>query len=423
MDRRLLRSITFHPHWFGHYHVLPCFQHHEPPRKGRDTHFQTFSETHQEKDLFNLLSVYQDPESLLRQHHPDLAKKYWYTPWWPPRRRALLNFYTAQNTTIELILRSPSEHQSHARSLASATATRVQIAIYASLAANVLLSGLQLFAAVSSGSLSLFTTMADAIFDPLSNIMLILANRAVKHVDPRRFPSGRARLETSGNIVFCFLMMAVSVVIISFSVEDIVRGLASPGREEVNGFHVPAVVAAGVSFGTKMVLFLYCGALRERYSQVRIVWQDHRNDLFINGLGILTSVGGAKVRWWVDPAGAIVLSVGIAVLWARTAVAEFMMVVGAAATPDVQRLVTYVSLVHDVERVRGIDTVRVYYSGPRLIVEVDVVMAGDTKLEKAHDVSEGLQYKLESLPNVERAYVHVDYETSHKPEHAVVKKL
>jgi len=73
--------------------------------------------------------------------------------------------------------------------------------------------------------------------------------------------------------------------------------------------------------------------------------------------------------------------------------------------------------------ISAIDTVRAYYSGPRLVVEVDVVMDANETLRSTHDVAEELQMKLESLPNVERAYVHVDYETSHKPEHFLKKEL
>jgi hypothetical protein len=50
-----------------------------------------------------------------------------------------------------------------------------------------------------------------------------------------------------------------------------------------------------------------------------------------------------------------------------------------------------------------------------LTVEVDVVMEQDQPLKIVHDVSEHLQKKLEQLPSVERAFVHVDYEVSHKP--------
>lgn len=73
-----------------------------------------------------------------------------------------------------------------------------------------------------------------------------------------------------------------------------------------------------------------------------------------------------------------------------------------------------VAMTHSPE-IQQIDTVRAYYCGPRLIAEVDVVMNKDERVEVAHDVAEALQIKLEKLPSVERAYVHIDYETSHKP--------
>ena len=73
--------------------------------------------------------------------------------------------------------------------------------------------------------------------------------------------------------------------------------------------------------------------------------------------------------------------------------------------------------------ITSLDTVRAWHSGPRLIVEVDVVMAPEMSLKDTHDVAEELQMKLESLPDVERAYVHVDYETDHAPEHFTKKEL
>ena len=48
-------------------------------------------------------------------------------------------------------------------------------------------------------------------------------------------------------------------------------------------------------------------------------------------------------------------------------------------------------------------------------MEVDVVMDANTPLWKAHDISQMLQDKIEVLPNVGRAFVHVDHETTHYP--------
>lgn len=330
----------------------------------------------------------------------------------------ITDFYESQNEQIQRLLKPVDEHVREARDTQMSTQLRYQIAVYGSFVANIFLAALQLYGAVSSGSLSLFTTMADSIFDPMSNITLILSNKAVKKVDARKFPAGRARIETAGNIVFCFLMTAVSFILIAFSVQELVRGSES----DTKGFHLPSVIAVSVAFCTKLALFLYCWALRNQYSQVRILWEDHRNDLFINGFGVMTSVGGSKLRWWIDPMGAIILSVLISVLWLHTAYSEFQLLIGISADTETQQLITYVSMTHS-DRIRQIDTVRAWHSGPRLVVEVDVVMDPEESLRVCHDIAEDLQMKLESLPLVERAYVHCDYETEHRPEHFLKKEL
>jgi len=335
------------------------------------------------------------------------------------KARKVQKFYETQNDNIERMLKPVEDHCAEAREEAGADHLKFQIAVYGSFAANICLAALQVYGAVSSGSLSLFTTMADAIFDPMSNVTLIVSNRAVKRVDPNRFPSGKARLETVGNIAFCFLMTAVSFILIAFSIKELVSGV---GGEETKRFHLPSVIAVATAFATKLSLFLYCWGLKDKYSQINILWQDHRNDLLVNGFGILTSVGGSKLKWWIDPMGAIIISCLISCIWLHTAFSEFLLLVGVTASVETQQLITYVCLTHS-PAIEGIDTVRVYHSGPRLIAEVDVVMNADSTLRDTHDVAEELQIKLESLPDIERAYVHVDYETTHKPEHAYKKDI
>ena len=349
------------------------------------------------------------------------------------KAKRLQKFYEGQNESIERWLRPVDEHVRLAKAFNGENHLKFKIAVHGSFVANVVLAVLQVYGAASSGSLSLFTTMADALFDPMSNITLMVSNRAVQRVDPRRFPSGKARIETAGNIVFCFLMTSVSFILIVLSIMELVQG--SP--QDTKTFHLPSVIAVAIAFVTKLSLFCYCWALRNVYSQIRILWEDHRNDLFINGFGILTSVGGSKLAWWIDPMGAIVLSLLIAILWLRTAYSEFQLLIGVTAETQMQQWITYICMLRSMllskansiiamthsPMITAIDTVRAYHSGPRIIVEVDVVMDPGETLRAAHDVAEELQVKLESLPDVERAYVHIDYETSHKPEHFLKKEL
>jgi len=50
-------------------------------------------------------------------------------------------------------------------------------------------------------------------------------------------------------------------------------------------------------------------------------------------------------------------------------------------------------------------------------------MDPEETLRVCHDIAEELQMKLERLPDVERAYVHIDFETDHRPEHFLKKEL
>lgn len=252
--------------------------------------------------------------------------------------RKVQGFYHSQNANIERLLKPVDEHVRLAREFNTQNQLKYRIAVYGSFAANIALSVLQLYAAIASQSLSLFTTMADAVFDPLSNLTLVLCHKAVKRVDPRKFPAGKARIETAGNICFCFIMTAVSFILIAFAI----RSLAAGHEQDTMSFHLPSVIAVSIAFVTKLCLFLYCWALRNQFSQVRILWQDHRNDLMINGFGILTSVGGSKLRWWIDPMGASILSVLIVILWLRTAYSEFQLLIGVTADTQMQQLITYI---------------------------------------------------------------------------------
>ncbi|KAJ7459680.1 cation efflux family-domain-containing protein [Mycena latifolia] len=320
-------------------------------------------------------------------------------------------FYAKQNKQIESLLMTMDQHIENAQEEEDTNRLAIKIAIYGSLIANCVLAVLQIYAAASSLSLSFFATAIDAVFDPLANFVLNYCHRIAVTADPRRYPSGGSRLETIGDIVYAGVMGSVSVVLIAFSIQDLVKG--STGSE---AFHIPAVVVVGIAFLTKLALFIYCYSVRSKNSQVRVLWEDHRNDLFINGFGILTSSAGAKLRWWIDPLGALIISVALIIVWGRTLRRQFLLLAGIAAPMEFQQLVLYKAMMF-ADSIKQIDSCTVYHAGPDYVVELDIVMEADTPLWKAHDLSQALQDKIEQMPNVGRAYVHVDHETSHKPEH------
>ncbi|KAI5119059.1 hypothetical protein M0805_001518 [Coniferiporia weirii] len=327
--------------------------------------------------------------------------------------RNLEHYHRKQNDLIYSLLKPMEEHTEDAREVEEVNRLPVKIAVWASLAANLCLCILQMYGAISSASLSLISTGIDSVFDIGSNVVLVILHRKASKLDVNKWPVGGTRLQTIGNIVYGFLMASVNLVVIVEAVQSI---LTHNPSEDLKTFHIPSLVAVGAALGVKFILFLYCFGLRKISSQVHVLWEDHRNDLFINGFGLLMSAGGSKLRWWLDPAGAILISTGVIIAWSRTVYKEFGLLAGKSAPRDFIKLITYKAMTFS-DEIEKIDTIRAYHSGPEYFVEVDVVMPAETPLWKAHDLSQQLQDKIEVLPNVGRAFVHVDHETTHTPEH------
>ena len=104
--------------------------------------------------------------------------------------------------------------------------------------------------------------------------------------------------------------------------------------------------------------------------------------------------------------------------WSKTVIENVWALIGRTAPPEFLAKLTYLIWNHH-EDIKHIDTVRAYTVGSNYFVEVDIVLPQDMLLNKAHNIGESLQVKLELLPEIGRAFVHIDFEYTHKPKHKI----
>lgn len=186
------------------------------------------------------------------------------------------------------------------------------------------------------------------------------------------------------------------------------------GTKEVN-LDVIAIVIVSCAIGFKLCLYAYCRNY-SRLPSIKILAQDHLNDVIFNSFGLVFSTLGARFASWIDPAGAILIAFFIMKSWGSTAFENIRLIVGVSAETAFLNRVVYLSMTHD-PRILQVDTCRAYHSGYNVFVEVDVILPPDMRLNEAHDIGEDLQIKIESLPEVDRAFVHLDHTHFHLPEH------
>ncbi|XP_044483643.1 metal tolerance protein 4-like [Mangifera indica] len=283
--------------------------------------------------------------------------------------------------------------------------------------ANVVLLACKIYATIKSGSIAIAASTLDSLLDLMAGGILWFTHLAMKNINIYKYPIGKLRVQPVGIIIFAAVMATLGFQILVEAVEKLIKDKASEKMSKVQLEWLYSIMLGATV--VKLALWLYCKNSGNKI--VRAYAKDHYFDVITNVVGLLAAVLGDRFYWWIDPAGAILLAVYTISNWSETVMENAVSLVGESASPEILQKLTYLVLRHP--KVKRIDTVRAYTFGVLFFVEVDIELPEELPLKEAHTIGETLQNKIEKLPEVERAFVHLDYECEHKPEHTVHNRL
>ncbi|EYU40604.1 hypothetical protein ABFS82_14G053100 [Erythranthe guttata] len=283
--------------------------------------------------------------------------------------------------------------------------------------ANILLLALKVYATIKSGSLAIAASTLDSLLDLMAGAILWFTHLSMKNVNIYKYPIGKLRVQPVGIIVFAAIMATLGFQVLIQAVEQLVE---NQHTEKMNSDQLVWLYSIMLTASVvKLALWFYCRSSKNEI--VRAYAKDHYFDVVTNVVGLVAAVLGDAFFWWIDPAGALVLAIYTIVNWSRTVLENAASLVGQSAPPEILRKLTYLVIRHP--QIKRIDTVRAYTFGVLYFVEVDIELPEEMHLKEAHTIGETLQIKIEKLTEVERAFVHIDYECEHKPEHSVLSRL
>ncbi|KAM7528787.1 hypothetical protein LguiB_032197 [Lonicera macranthoides] len=293
---------------------------------------------------------------------------------------------------------------------------------------NVLLLAFKIFATVKSGSIAIAASTLDSLLDLLAGGILWFTHLSMKNINIYKYPIGKLRVQPVGIIIFAAIMATLGFQVLIQAVEQLIQDEASEKMNSSQLIWLYTIMLTATV--VKLALWLYCKSSGNEIVRAYAKYghhpsanpvSDHFFDVITNIVGLVAAVLGDMFYWWIDPVGAIVLAVYTIVNWSGTVLENAVSLIGQSAPPEVMQKLTYLVIRHP--QVKRIDTVRAYTFGVLYFVEVDIELPEDLPLKEAHTIGETLQIKLEKLPEVERAFVHLDFECEHKPEHNVLSRL
>ncbi|PPD85385.1 hypothetical protein GOBAR_DD17678 [Gossypium barbadense] len=281
----------------------------------------------------------------------------------------------------------------------------------------------QIYATIKSRSLAVAASTLDSLLDLLAGGILWFTNLSMKTINIYKYPIGKLRVQPVGIIIFAAVMATLGFQVLIEAVEQLIQDKPSEKMtsQQLVWLYTIMLTAPAV----KIVLWFYCRSSGSKI--VRAYAKDHYFDVVTNLVGLIAAVLGDKFYWWIDPAGAIILALYTITNWSGTVLENAVSLVGQSAPPEVLQKLTYLLLRHH-PQIKRVDTVRAYTFGVLFFVElyknqVDIELPEDLPLKEAHAIGESLQIKIEQLQEVERAFVHLDFECRHKPEHSVLIRL
>ncbi|KIW17512.1 hypothetical protein PV08_04706 [Exophiala spinifera] len=286
----------------------------------------------------------------------------------------------------------------------------VTVAIYLNLVANIILLVGKIAVIVLTSSLSVLASLVDAALDFLSTAIVWSTTKLISQQDQYAYPIGRRRLEPVGVLVFSIIMITSFFQV---SLECFNRLIS--GDHSVVELGIPAISIMLGTVAVKGFCWFYCRLVRN--SSVQALAQDAATDVVFNTFSIIFPLVGFYAQvWWLDALGGLLLSVYVIINWSKTSSEHVRNLCGAAATADQRNILLYLTM-RFAKTIRYIQGLQAYHAGDKLNVEVDIVLDEHMSLRDTHDLSESLQYVLESVPMVDRAFVHADYARQNLPSH------
>ncbi|ORZ21097.1 hypothetical protein BCR42DRAFT_459179 [Absidia repens] len=188
----------------------------------------------------------------------------------------------------------------------------IHLAINLSFLANIALFVTKVFLALFSGSMAILASAFESFLDIVSNAIIFFTIRIIRRKDYYTYPVGKSRMEPLGIIVFAVIITTSFSQVLMSSI----KRLTDPEKagEELD-LSTGALILLGANILIKAILWFWCAKIKGS-SSVDALAHDHENDVVFSIASTIFPVVGIWAKMpWLDPVGAIILSIYIIYEW------------------------------------------------------------------------------------------------------------
>ena len=274
-------------------------------------------------------------------------------------------------------------------------------ALWITILGNVLLAISKGIVAHFSGSVAVLADAANSISDVIYSLLMALGLWAAQQPPDLSHPQGHSRFEPLVGLLVTISMTLAAYEAARASLVRFLQGgkVIEPGLLSIV-LLVAAAVKAWMYFTTRRIG-------RQLNSPTLITTaQDNLSDMLASMAAVAGGLASTYFNPLLDPIAGFLVAAWIFRAAFRAGRENLNFLTGGGAPEALRHQI--VDITKDVPGVVGVHHLMTEYVGPRLVVDLHVNVDGKTPVTQSHAISDEVIARLQALPEIDRAYVHIE---------------
>jgi len=267
--------------------------------------------------------------------------------------------------------------------------------------ANTLLFLLKLGAGIISNSIAIISDAINSLTDIIASIIVFICVRLGRKKADEDHPFGHHRIEPIAGLIVAIFISLVGFEIIRRSIDRLLTG-------ETVIFNLISVSILIFTMALKTFMAVYLRKVSKRVNSPALFASsvDSRNDVFISATVLLGFIGYRLGYTSLDSIAGIIIGLWIIFSGYNVGKSNIDFLIG--KSPDKKSLMRVKESALRVKGVKGLNDVRAHYVGNYFHVELHIEVNKNLSLKTAHDIGKKVEHEIESLPGVNKAFIHID---------------
>lgn len=283
---------------------------------------------------------------------------------------------------------------------------QVHIVAVSGIVGNVLLLAMKLVVGLSTKSQAMIADGLNSAGDVFASGMTYVGNHIASRPDDEDHPYGHGKAEYLFSMIISLSLLLVAISIFRSS-------LTSLMERQVYTYSIWLVVVALSTMAIKFGLFTYARAVGKRHNSLlaHANAEDHRNDIFVSSLTLITVITGYFNFYIIDALAGMAIALWIGMTGAKIFASSYQVLMDTTIEEAVKA-----QMKSEVEAIEGVDHLDALVSKPvglnhLLIVKISI--DGNLTISQGHALGVAVKDKLMHYELVDDVVVHLNPAQEH----------